>query len=511
MDYLATQLTLATRYGDATFTLRIAADGSVELTGLPLEGLPESVYKLTYGQQWTAVRQHFRALGRILPDRLSANLGNERPPTDLAAAVTAFNERFPQPRELTAFARFWAGHPKQASLFSTESGRVTAALDAFRQRGQQRNVSHFGPFLQDYLKKLLPLADHRTTVLIYAAIGALQTEEARNFLLQQLESEGRHPFSTKILRALTFARDPDTFHRLAAVYRSGKFGAEEVLQHLQFLGRFGREIALDHVMELLADYPAEAEAVGRTLGDLGLAEDEIADLLIGEFKRQSAYPALDPLLRAINRRQVPGHGIGLREMNEKVDHPRYLDLPPVNWPQQLEEGWKELVAATELSEAYAVVGSYIERSEPRLQRNALLQLKVLRARDGAGTVLPLPIERRLRELVSSRYDKVYVEVLNILGGSPFVLAERKKMLLAILNVSIGSRYRFVVLNALRTVGDADALRQFSRAYYGREIATAPPQSDRLQQMAGLLPYLDKYLGDTQELQQALSQRRSNRN
>ncbi|MBB4078177.1 hypothetical protein GGR28_000778 [Lewinella aquimaris] len=510
MENISAQLVLTTKYGQASFGLTVYEDGTVDVSELPFQHLPESVYKLTYGSDWAVVCEYFKSLAATLPYRVSATLLSPQPPPELLGVVSAYRAAFPSPECYGPFTEFWARHPKQHGLFSFRDDRVNAALDALRQRGRQRNLEKFGPYLQDYLIALLPIANHRTTVYVYAAIGALGTEAARDYLLKELESEGRHPFTNKILRALTFASDADTFHRLVAVYRAGKFSTEEVLQHLLFLGRFGSELALDHVRELLSAYPTEAEAIGRTLGDLGLTEAEIAQLLTAEFERQREYYALDPLLRAVNRRQVAGHRIDLAAMNAKADDPAFLELPPVNWPQQLEEGWRELVADTPASEVYEVLGHYIVRPEPRLQRNAILQLKASRSRTPTDDRLPYEIERRLRELVASRYDKIYVEVLNILGGNPLVLRERKKMLLAVLNISIGSRYRFVVLNALRMIGDTDTLRQFSRAYYGREIATAPVGSERLQQIAGLLPYLDKYLGNTEDLHTALKARRSSR-
>lgn len=502
MSVVSINLTLPTPHGDASFTLS-ADPAGVTVERLPLQGLPNSVWQLTYGKQWKEAQGYFTQLAATLPFRLMALATSDR--MVVASLDAAVRLLPPAGIETGAYRDFWASHSKQLSLFSTEEAQLTGALDAFRQLARRREVGPFSPHLLPYLQTLLPIAGHRVLVLVYAAIGALASAEAKELLLGELESEGRHPYTDKILSALASFNDADTLQRLIGVYRADKIAEEDLDTYIGGLGRFEDTASIDHVLDLLADHPEAVPAITNALGQLGMSTDDIAGHLHRQFLRETRYGLLDDLLIYTNLQHADEHRIGLAQMNARAADPVFTDTPPVNWPQQLEPGWRHLVAGCGAEEVFLTVAAYLSRSEPRLQRNAILQLKAYRQLPGAVNELPHSIEVRLRELLFSRFDKVYVEVLNILGDRPIPLAEHEAMLRAVLEVSIGSRYRFVVLNALRKVGGGAGDRAYASTFYLQAINAAETPS-RLQQVADLLPFLEKYLGDVAALREALDAR-----
>ncbi len=499
------QLTLPTPYGEATFGTQIYPHGNVRVVSLPLGGLPPSVFKLTYGNEWEAAGKYFRDLAATLPFRIRASLAARANPPELSGLIAGYRAEFPESTPGSDYARFWAGHAEWTKLFSFDEEDLHAALDRFRQRGVHHDLSCFSPFLLPYLLTLFPTASHRTAVLLYATIGTLGTVSARDYLLEELESEGRHPFTSKILRALTNFRDEQTARRLFAVYAADKFDGDGLEAHLLTVSRFGPDLAGQHVESVLPDHPEQVDHFVVALREMNYAPARIARLLREAFQQPREYPDLDRLLLATNGLDLQDARIDLAAMNARVDDPDYLDLPPVNWPQQLEVGWTQLVLATPPPEALAVIGAYLLRPEPRLQRNALLQLKVLLQEHPVSEPLPLALEERLRQLVASRFDKVYVEALNVLSRRDLRLHDRASTLDAVLAVSIGSRYRFVVLTALRRIGHSRELKERARKYLAEQI-DGSTTDHRLEQIAGLLPFVEKYLGDVTLLRKQLSER-----
>jgi hypothetical protein len=264
---------------------------------------------------------------------------------------------------------------------------------------------------------------------------------------------------------------------------------------------------VEHLREVLREHPEQVEAIVVALRAAGKQDDEIAADLYAQFEREQDYYVLDALVRSINGLSVSEYRIDLPRLNQKMDTPAYIELPPVNWPQQLETGWRKLIEQTEGSLLMDVVEHYLNRREPRLQRNAVMQLKYFRSLAGREESIPLVIERRMRELLSSPFDKVYVEILNILGDRPVALSERKEMFEALLEVSLRSPYRTVVLKAMYRVGKAAEWRAYAREFYlGKLKANDSPRV--VEQLGAALPYLKKYLGGTEWVQAALDRRQS---
>ncbi len=497
------ELTLSTPYGEATFGLEITQEGQVIVSALPLAGLPDSVFKLTYGHDWEEAQEYFQDLGTTLPYRIGAALFAADSLAELHALVWSFRETYPEAAPGTPYSVFWRDHAEWITLFSLNEQQLTAALDRFRQRAHHQDLAVFGSYLLPYFLRLFPVATHRTTVLLYAALGALGTEPARDYLLSELESEGRHPFTAKILQALIGFEDADTAARLFAVYTAGKFDVEGLEAHLKTVSRFGATQAGNHVEIILADHPEQVALVVAALLALDYSAARTAGLVRQAFEGPQQYRDLDRLLRATNGLGRAESYVDLAAMNARAEEPAFLELPPVNWPQQLEEGWADLVLTTLPSAALQVIGDYLLRPEPRLQRNALLQLKALLQKHPPQAPLHPAIEDRLRQLVASRFDKVSVEVLNVLGRRELPLHDRAATLDAVLGVSIGSRYRFVVLTALRRIGNTPELKARARRYLVEQIEGAG-DPNRREQIASLLPFVEKYLGDVASLRQQLA-------
>jgi len=87
------------------------------------------------------------------------------------------------------------------------------------------------------------------------------------------------------------------------------------------------------------------------------------------------------------------------------------------------------------------------------------------------------------------------------------LAEREDMFRALLEVSLRSRYRTVVLKAMYRVGKAPEWRAYAHDFYIHRVEedNSPQVAE---QITAALPYLKKYLGNTEQLQSALDHRGS---
>ncbi len=499
-------LTLSTPFGQAAFAITLDDAGRVQEIQLPLVGLPESVYKLTYGSGWQDARTYFERLGATLVYRIEAMLFTRTRHEDLNALVTHFRNDGGAELPKSDYARYWTAHEQWKGVFAFQQRTVDQTL---RKVLKLQNVSELQTLeihLFDFLVLLLGLEFTQTSELVYQVIGNFRTERARNYLLGELERPGRHPFAADLLRGLEhFGDREDTLPRLQAVYHRDKFTGERVGQYVRGLARFNRAAVLPHLLEILAAHGNYVDAILQVWQSFRMGKHYIQEQLTAQFAREEDYYVLDDLLQASLRiSQMPA--IDLAILNAKLTAPAYTDLPPVNWPQQLEAGWRELLRRTDYGSVMEVVAQYLDSPVPRLQRNAVLQLKAYREEATDNLPLPYPIERRLRELLTSRYDKVYVEVMNILGARPTpILREPELMLDAIMAISVGSRYRFVVLTAMRRVGNGTALKQRARHYYA-DLLAGPQDAAQLDRLTAWLPFLSKYLGDITDLRAALDGR-----
>ena len=499
-------LSLSTPFGEAAFGITLSAAGRVEDVQLPLAGLPESVYKLTYGAGWRDARTYFERLGATLVYRIEAVLFMDTQPTELATVVSHYQENGGAATPPSDYARYWAAHGQWMNVFAFRQRTVDKTLRKLLKLQEVEQLQALEGQLFDFLVTLLGLEFTQTSELVYQMIGSFCTERSRDYLLRELERPGRHPFAADLLRGLEHYHDTtDTLPRLVAVYQRGKFAGERVEQYVRGLARFGQTAVLSHLLEVLQSQASYVDAIVAVWQSYGLGTAYLQEQLVAQFAREEDYYVLDDLLRA-SLRLEPTPRIDLATFNAKLTAPAYTDLPPVNWPQQLEPGWRELLRRTDYATVMKVVVRHLDSAVPRLQRNAVLQLKAYREEATENLPLPYPIERRLRELLASRYDKVYVEVMNILGARPTpILREPELMLDAILAISLGSRYRFVVLTAMRRVGSITGLKQRARQYYA-DLVAGPRDAAQVEQLRAWFPFLSKYLGDITDLRAALDGR-----
>ena len=497
-------LSVPTPFGEAHFGIELTEAGRVHHLQLPLEGLPDTVAKLTYGKEWRDARQYFERLAVTLPYRLEAVLFAPRHPQVFDGVVQQFREQVDRPLPVTDYAKYWQQHVDWIGVFGFKQQRVDGVLNRLLRLAPEelRELAHY---LMPYLLTLLPLEFTRTSDLIYRLIGAFGTVEAREFLLGQLEREGRHPYTAAILAGLEHYRDTPTAERLQATYGNDSFGEEELETYIRGLARFPVAAVSQHLEQLLRERAAAVAPITATLRQLGYADARLIRLLTDQFTREQDYYNVHALVRELLTFPGPP-AVSLAALNEKLAAPAFTDLPPVNWPQQLELGWRRLIDLTPPADVLQVVEQYLDRPEPRLQRNAILQLKALQAAAQQPLALSAGLERRLRELLGSRYDKVYVELMNVLGYKrPLLLRSPGQMLDALLSVSVGNQYRFVVLNALRRVGHTAELKAHARDYYTGLVPNLRA-AGRLGELRALLPYLEKYLGPLPALQLAAGQR-----
>jgi hypothetical protein len=495
MSQPSTSLTLSTPYGSATFEVITDDRGSVTDILLPLHGLPDSAFRLTYGKTAEEARTYFENLARILPARIAVARQVPEPPPELLPVVDGIETD-----------GYFHDHPEWAAVYGFAEKAQQRTLRRILRQTEGKELEEMGGVMLPYLIDWLPLAPHRTADLIYGAIGHFGLTAGRDYLLGQLTAAGRHPFTSAILRGLRPYTDTATLTELQRAYAGDRIGPEQVADYLRYLGRFADAGIPDHVAEVLERHPYEPEAASEAWLDYGLDAAETARRLGTRFEQTENYAALNDLVVAINRFDSP-HRIDLAAMNHRQETAEWLDLPPVNWPQQLEPAWKQLVLDAPAEEVLALITDYLGRPEPRLQRNALLQLRTFLEREDAPIHFSPALEDRLRKAIGARYDKIYVEALNVLATKPKrELNERVAMLDAVLERSLNSRYRIVILTALRRTGEGEEFKRHAHDFYRRRIQQAGTESE-LRAISEWLPYLRKYLREAGDLKPLLEARR----
>ncbi len=498
-----TRITLPTRYGEATYTFGPDDSGRLSVLTMPLEGMPDTVFQMTYGHDWPTAKAYFTELGRLLPDWTLAYLTVPDPPGQLAPISDIYRDQ--TTAEDAHVATFWSEHAEYREAMHPDTVRRNRMLSKLTGSEARSFLSQAAPILEPYLFRLVDASTLGSVAEGYRLLGALGTAAGRDRLLRELERGGRHPFARHLLFGLEFHRDDDVLTRLRRVYRSDNISDDDLPAVLRFLTGLPGANSLEFATEILKDHPYLAPEVVEVMHSISLTDREIHPILLKIFEADIEYHHLDVLLRAVNGLSTAP--LSLEAMNLRAAAPEFLDVPPVNWPQQLEAGWTALVKITPLDRALEIINRYLQRPEPRLQRNALLQLKVVVERPEYGGPLPVETERRLRELLESRYDKVYVEVLNLLGNRKVECGDPLPTVKAILELSIGTRYRIVILKALRRVGNFPRARETTRQFITDAIGRADT-AQRIEHLSTLLPYVEKYLGEIPEVRSRLERQRA---
>lgn len=502
MSQVPFRFSLITRYGPATFDGHIDADGWIRIPAPPLATLPDAAFRLTYGADWAVVRQHFSELSRFLAYSLQAYRGEAKVPDAYSTVLAELGQPTAKPNSDLAF---WAKHAEWRALFHPDQeirNRSLARLTGGKRADFARQAA---AHLEDYLMQLVVSPTLNSVATAYRGLGALRSDRARAFLLDRFAPDGRHPDTRYLLAGLQYFPDPEVLERIRRQYAAGQIAEDDLPQLLEFLASFSQERATELTLTVLQDHANLVDRVVHTLRSQGRDVAAIREAVETRFMQEPEYAYLDGLLTAANRLQA--HAIDLAAMNRRAEDARFVEVPPVNWPQQLEAGWRQRVEIEPVDHVTELLTTYLLRPEYRLQRNALLQLKVVIDRTDFPGQLPEVAEDRLRTLLDSPFDKIYVEVLNVLARRNLRLGQADTMLAAVLRVSQRTTYRMVVLKAMRGIGSTPALRALATRLLRQAIATATDEA-QLQQITGFMPYAEKYLGPDSGLRELLDDRRS---
>lgn len=504
---------LTTPYGPAGFQVTFTERGEIVKVESAAAQLPESVFRLTHGDNWENARAYFEDLTKYLRHPLEFVIwkrkqfpGYQNLQADFAAyRPEALKEEGPLSpwRQRAEFWRWRRTNEQKSLLLLAQNLKFELTLLA----KQARTVQHFGPdnasVLEPWLRALLPLLDGETMLPAYELLGSLHTASAREYVFTQLELPGRHIAATGLLKGLSTYRDQASKQRLIALYASFS-GHRDLLElYLEMLLEFRGEDVVDLALQVLEDHPEQALEIYHLLV-ANEVPDPIAPLT-ARFMQEENYFVLDLLLGVVNRFAAPDRGLSLAAMNEKVATEHFTDTAPVIWPQLLEKNWVKLVLETPLPQALEVIENYLIRPEPRLQRNALLQLKAIVKSAESPPALTEVIEVRLRELVESRFDKISTVAIDIIGESMDTLIDQAAAVEVLARHSLHSRYRLMNVAALKKAARQPELRIQQKNFFLQAIAAAA-DAPELDNLARILPYF-RFLGEEEVLKEALLHRR----
>jgi len=510
-------LTLPTPYGPAGYRVIIAPDGRVTDVQLATNGLPEAVFRLTFGDRWEEAREYFSRLAENVP--FQVELALHRPPASgpLAKIGEAANELdLPDlGGELPPFDAGEPEHVRRLRLLATNAAfhhavyltpdRVTQALDRLTNppRKTDAGVRPYFASLEPWLLSLTGLLTGRELVAAWVALGYLRTPTARDRIFQELERPGRHIVADALLRGLAPYKEEGDKERFRALYPGLRGHADLSERFLKLLAGKKGPASMTLALEILGDHPRAAALVLKVLRVNN--HPDAVGALRAQFDREEDYFVLDYLAGIINDNQPGRHAVGPAEMNAKLATEHFTDGAPVTWPQMLEPNWTKLVLAAPAEEIFTIVEDYLARKEPRLQRNALLQLKTWAKAQTIAPALTPEIERRLREAINSRYDKISTVALDVVAETMPRLEcplEMTKVLLAHL---LTSRYRLMDAAALKKAAADPELKAFQVQHLEKEIA-ATTDPGKLDAIEKTLPYL-RFLGVREDLKKQIAHQR----
>jgi hypothetical protein len=505
---------LTTPHGPAGFQVTFTERGGIVKVESAAAQLPETVFRLTHGDNWETVRDYFEDLTIYLRYPLEFVLWERKQFPGYQDLLAHFAARRPEAineegplAPWQQRAKFWKERntdEQKLLLLLAQNPKTELTLLARKASTDQQFGPNNASVLEPWLRALLPLLDGETLLPTYELLGSLHTASAREHVFAQLELPGRHIAAKGLLKGLATYRDQASQQRFLALYASLS-GHRDLLElFLKMLLQFRGEDVVNLALQILADHPEQALEVYHLL----TANDVPAPVapLIARFNQEENYFVLDLLLGVINQFTPLGAGISLAAMNNKVATEHFTDTAPVIWPQLLEKNWLKLVVDTPRDQRLEVIENYLNRPEPRLQRNALLQLRALVKATASPPVLPVNIEARLRELVASRFDKISTVAIDIIGESMDGLNDPASAVEVLARHSLHSRYRLMNVAALKKAARHPELRTQQKTFFLHVIAAAEG-SPALDNLARILPYF-RFLGVEEELKEALLNRRS---
>ncbi len=518
MSFLTAQVSRPSPFGPAVFSVAVAETGEVLSVVSAATKLPEAVFKLTYGDRWEDARAYFLDLAANLSYQVEVALHLEDPLgfEKLAEQFRQAGGEYFRPTDrayqagepdFRARARYWITRPRELPiLFLEPATKRYASLQRIAQRFKRKPGAElpYADSLEPWVFSLLGVANGKELDQAVTLLGRLKTTAAREYVFAELERPGRHIVADGLIRGLEAYRDAVARDRILLLYPKLAPHPDLVATYLEVISQFQGEEVVTTGLQILEDRSLHAPGVLTLLHNNG--HPDPVGVLRQQFDREEEYFFLNDLLDTINRQQDEQHFISLEAMNAKIaGMPEVVDAAPVTWPQQLERHWRELLLATNQEEAIRIIQSYSLRKEPRLQRNALLQLKVLVKEQANISAIPFPLEERLRELINARFDKISTVAIDIVTELFPVLRDPTAMVDVILMHSLTSRYRLMDMAALKAAATKPALKDRQLTFF-RKTITQTSNPEELSVLQRLLPYLT-FLGAKAELTNLLEERR----
>lgn len=493
-------------FGPTGFAVEVSPEGEVLSVSSAAAQLPEMVFRITYGDRWEYAREHFQHLAENLSYRVEAAVWLNDVLPEYKLLRRAFRKAYPDARPATGpeappYARranFWLAYPEaRPGLFLQKKAYSGfAAILAMLRRGEID-----GEILEPWLFSLLSLlSEPADRSQVYLLLSALGTASAAEFLFTELERPGRHPYSTGLLNALRELAGPNNTQRILGLYPSFSGDQDQLRNYLEVLKQLRGAEVHQVIVTILHRYPALADAAYYALISTG--HPAPGAVIREKFDQEEGLHFFDLIAELIGG-EAEGIRVNLADMNAKVDHPALNAAAPVTWPQALGPYWAELVRAADSETLLGLVGEYLDREEPWLQRCALLQLNVwIRAQDSPPAV-PSALENRLRQLLSSRHEKVYTVVLNVLERIFERLSAKDLTTDLVLKHARTSGYRLMNAAVLKKAARDPQLK--AQQIVRMRTAIFRASTEELSVLKALVPYL-RFLERKELFQQLIRER-----
>ncbi|MFT4750152.1 MAG: hypothetical protein ACJATN_001082 [Neolewinella sp.] len=494
-------ITLDTKdFGPTGFEVVLGQDGEVLNVTSAAAQLPELVFRLTYGDRWEDAREHFQRLADNLSYRVEAAAWINDTLPEYKFLRRVFRKAStktvpPNNTEAPLYARrvaFWLSHPEaRPALFLQKKAASGFNIIAGLLKSGKADPQALQPWLFSLIN-LLQDVEHRH--LVYHLIGLLKTPTSAEYLFSELERPGRHPYATGLLGAVQELAIPENTGRILGLHDSLADDIGQVKDYLKVVGRLqGGDVHLV-ILAILHRHPALAGEVLEALRSSGHPTPGTA--IRERFNQEENLFLLDLIAELIDA-EPEGIRVSLKDMNVKIDSPVLNTAAPVTWPQMLGPNWTKLVLAVKPNEFFSLISQYLQRKEPWLQRNALLQLNVWVQAQTNMPPIPLTIEKRMRELISSRYEKVYTVALHITEQLFDWLSEPELMVDAVLAHAPTSNYRLMNVAALKKAAQNPVLKERQITSLRSAFRDASSREEIIQ-LERLIPYL-RFLGVREEL------------
>ncbi|TXF86276.1 hypothetical protein FUA23_19745 [Neolewinella aurantiaca] len=487
-------------YGPAGFEIKLSPDGEVLAVTSASAQLPETVFRITYGDRWESAREYFQQLADNLAYRAEAAAWINDSPPEFKLLRRTFRKTSPLSspaggNDAPLYARrasFWLEHPEaRPALFLQKKAKDAFRVIAKLLRSGNCDAEALEPWLFSIIHLVREVEDRR---VVYQLIGLLDTPGSAEYLFSELERPGRHPFASGLLNALIALAVPANKARILELQHSLLHDRGQVKDYLRVISRLEGDDVHQSIMTVLDEHPSLAGEVFSALR--ATHHPSPGTVIRGRFDQEENLRLFDLIAELIDR-EPPGIRVTLGDMNAKVDTPSLNTAAPVTWPQMLGPNWRKLVVSAQPDELFGLILSYLNRSEPWLQRCALLQLDTWVQAQKATPEIPLPIEQRIRELLTSRYEKIYTVVLNVADKIFDQLTEPTRMIEAVLAHAPNSNYRLMNVAVLKKAAARPEWRQLETDLL-RSAFHQVTSVEELSRLERLLPYLS-FLGIREEL------------